>query len=335
MKAIVQTDPKDPASLQLAEVPTPTPAEGELLVKVHTAGVNRGDILQTRGHYPPPPGASQILGMECAGTIVENRAGRGPAVGSPVGCLLAGGGYAEYVAVPAGQTAPLPAGLTVDELGSLMEVACTVWSNLGMVARLGEQNPREQNAGDHGAAPKRVLIHGGAGGVGSFAIQLCAALGLDVAVTAGSPDKLDYCRKLGATELINYHEQDFSEGLKGSVNVILDIIGAKYLKGNLRALAPDGQLIIIGMQGGTKAEINLGSLLPRRLSIHGTTLRARSVADKSRIVASTVANVWPLVEAGAIRHHVHQVFPLADAALAHRTLDSGKVTGKLALRVAS
>lgn len=323
MKAITQKDLNDPTSLVLEDVADPVPGEGEILVKVHTAGVNRGDLLQARGHYPPPPGASEIIGMECSGTVVANDTGEGPAVGSEVGCLLAGGGYAELVAVPVGQTAPLPEGLSLAETGSIMEVACTAWSNLGMAAGLRPGT----------AEGKKVLVHGGSGGVGSFAVQMLHALGCEVAVTAGSAEKLEYCRELGASKLINYREQDFAEELKGWADVILDIMGAKYLKGNIRALAPDGQLVIIGMQGGTKAEINLAPLLPKRLSIHGTTLRARPVEGKAEIVADAVENVWPLIADGSITHRVHETFPLAEAAQAHAALDSGEVTGKLALRV--
>lgn len=242
MKAIVQTDPQDRRSLELREVAVPQLRPGEVLVKVHAAGVNRGDILQTMGAYPPPPGASEILGLEAAGTIAD--AGDTDwEVGAEVGCLLAGGGYAEYVAVPQGQLLPVPKGLSVEETAAVVEVGCTVWSNLGIEAGLHEG--------------QRVLIHGGGGGIGTFAIQVAKALGAEVAVTAGSQEKLERCRELGADILINYKEHDFVEELKGSCDVILDIIGAKYLEKNMKCLAKDGKLIIIGMQGGTKAEINL------------------------------------------------------------------------------
>ncbi|WP_018118236.1 NAD(P)H-quinone oxidoreductase [Corynebacterium mastitidis] len=318
MKAITLTDPADAASLALRDAPTPTPRPGEVLVKVHTAGVNRADLLQAQGHYPPPPGAPETIGLECSGTIVDaGDTSRRP--GDKVGCLLAGGGYAEYVAVPEGQLAPIPEGLSLAETGSFMEVACTVWSNLGMVAGL--------------TTGQRLLIHGGAGGIGACAIQVAKALGAEVAVTAGSGEKLEFCRDLGADILINYREQDFAQELRGSCDVILDIIGAKYLDRNMRCLALDGQLVIIGLQGGTKAEVNLGAMLPRRQSIHATTLRARSVADKASIVSATVDNVWPMLASGALRHRVHATFPLAEAARAHAALRSGEVTGKVALRV--
>ena len=316
MKAIQLTNPDDPRSLELVETDLPQLKDGEVLVKVHAAGVNRGDLLQARGHYPPPPGASEIIGLECAG-IIEDPGTTGREKGEEVACLLAGGGYGEYVAVPEGQLMPIPEGYSLTEAAAVIEVACTVWSNLGMLAGLREG--------------QTVLIHGGAGGIGTFAIQLCKQLGATVAVTAGSAEKLETCRELGADILINYKEQDFSEELTGRCDVILDIMGAKYLRQNLRSLAEDGQLIIIGLQGGVKTEINLGALLPRRLSIRGTTLRARSLEGKAEVVRSTVENVWPLLADGRVRHHIHATFPLSEAAAAHELLDSGEVTGKLVL----
>lgn len=316
MKAIELTDQDDPRSLALVETDTPQLQDGEVLVKVHAAGVNRGDLLQARGHYPPPPGASEIIGLECAG-VIEDPGTTGREKGEEVACLLAGGGYGEYVAVPEGQLMPIPEGYSLTEAAAVVEVACTVWSNLGMLAGLREG--------------QTVLIHGGAGGIGTFAIQLCKQLGATVAVTAGSAEKLETCRELGADILINYKEQDFSEELTGRCDVILDIMGAKYLRQNLRSLAEDGQLIIIGLQGGVKTEINLGALLPRRLSVRGTTLRARSLEGKAEVVRSTVENVWPLLADGRVRHHIHATFPLSEAAAAHELLDSGEVTGKLVL----
>lgn len=318
MKAIQLTNPEDPRSLSLVETELPRLRDGEVLVKVHAAGVNRGDLLQARGHYPPPPGASDILGLECSG-VIEDPGTTGRRAGEQVACLLAGGGYAEYVAVPEGQLMPIPAGYSMTEAASVVEAACTVWSNLGMLAGV--------------RAGQTVLIHGGAGGIGTFAIQLCRQLGATVAVTAGSAEKLAVCRDLGAEILINYKEEDFAEELKGRCDVILDIIGAKYLRQNLRALAEDGQLIIIGLQGGVKTEINLGALLPRRLSIRGTTLRARSLEGKAEVVASTIEHVWPMLADARIGHHIHATLPLADAATAHDLLDSGEVTGKIVLEV--
>lgn len=316
MKAIIVQTEKEDRDLIYTEVEKPTLQSGEVLVKVAAAGVNRGDILQAAGHYPPPPGASEIMGLECAGTIVD-AGDTNQEVGTEVACLLAGGGYGEYVEVPEGQLMPIPKGFSLSEAASVVEVACTVWSNLGMLAKVKEG--------------QRVLIHGGSGGIGSFAIQLCKALGAEVAVTAGSQEKLDYCRDLGADILINYREEDYSEVLKNSCDVILDIMGAKYLRGNMRALANDGIQVGIGLQGGTKAEINLGLLLAKRLTIAGTTLRGRSLEDKAAICRDTITHVWPLLEDGQIRHHIHASYPIADAAQAHRDLVSGEVTGKLVL----
>lgn len=316
MKAIIVQTEKEDRDLIYTEVEKPTLQSGEVLVKVAAAGVNRGDILQAAGHYPPPPGASEIMGLECAGTIVD-AGDTNQEVGTEVACLLAGGGYGEYVEVPEGQLMPIPKGFSLSEAASVVEVACTVWSNLGMLAKVKEG--------------QRVLIHGGSGGIGSFAIQLCKALGAEVAVTAGSQEKLDYCRDLGADILINYREEDYSEVLKNSCDVILDIMGAKYLRGNMRALANDGIQVGIGLQGGTKAEINLGLLLAKRLTIAGTTLRGRSLEDKAAICRDTITHVWPLLEDGQIRHHIHASYPIAEAAQAHRDLVSGEVTGKLVL----
>lgn len=311
MKAIQLTDPDNPRSLELREVPTPTPKEDEVLVKVAAAGVNRGDLMQAQGEYPPPEGESDIIGLECAGTVVDT--------GEQVGCLLAGGGYAEYVAVPRGQLTPLPKGFSPVETAVVVEVAATVWSNLGMRAGLKE--------GD------RVLIHGGSGGIGSFAIQLCKALGCEVATTAGSEEKLEYCRNLGADIAINYHEQDFVEELKGSRDIILDVMGGSYLEPNVKCLDVDGRLVVIALQGGPKGTLNLGRMLSRRQSVHATTLRARPRPMKAEIVESTVTNVWPLLESGLITPNISAAFPLADAAAAHDHLDSGSNTGKVVLTV--
>lgn len=318
MKAITLADPGDKTSLTLTEVDPPQLAEGEALVKVYAAGVNRGDLLQAAGHYPPPPGASEIMGLECAG-VIENPGTTAYAQGDRVACLLAGGGYAEYVAVPEGQLMPLPEEYSFEQAASIVEVACTVWSNLVMRANLR-----------HG---QTVLIHGGAGGIGTFAIQLAKALGCTVAVTAGSAEKLETCRRLGADILINYREDDFAEVMKNKADVILDIMGAKYLDANVRALAMDGHLVIIGMQGGVKGELNIARLLTKRGSISATALRARDLSDKANIVAETVQNVWPLLADGTITHHIHATYPLSDAASAHAALASGEVTGKVILSV--
>ena len=318
MKAIALTDPENPRSLALVDTPEPSLDDGSVLVRVTAAGVNRADLVQAQGKYPPPKGEPETVGLECAGVIVDPGT-TDRTQGEEVGCLLAGGGYAEYVAVPEGQLTPKPKNLSLEETAAVVEVACTVWSNLGMVAGL--------QAGD------KVLIHGGAGGIGSFAIQLCKALGAEVAVTAGSEEKLAYCRELGADIAINYRTQDFAEELKGWADIILDVVGGAYLEQNIKSLAVDGRLVVIALQGGPKGTLSLGRMMPRRQSVHATTLRARPRPMKARIVADTVAHVWPLIESGQIAPNVTKTFPLAQAADAHEYLDSGAHTGKVVLTV--
>lgn len=304
--------------LTLTEVPTPELKDGEVLVKVHAAGVNRGDVLQAAGHYPPPPGASEVMGLECAGEIADPGT-TSREKGEKVACLLAGGGYAEFVAVPEGQLLSIPEGWTTTEAAAIVEVACTVHSNMQLAGL---------KQGD------TLLIHGGAGGIGTFAIQYAKALGCTVAVTAGSAEKLATCQELGADILINYKEEDFAEVMKNKCDVILDIMGAKYLDQNVKALAMDGHLVIIGMQGGVKGELNIGRLLTKRGSISATALRARDLADKARIVRDTEAIVWPLLNDGQIKHHLSTTLPLAEAEKAHQLLKEGAVTGKIVLTVA-
>ncbi|MCX7540074.1 NAD(P)H-quinone oxidoreductase [Corynebacterium antarcticum] len=318
MKAITLANPDDKTSLTWSEAPTPEPGTGEVLVEVKAVGVNRADLLQAAGHYPPPPGVSEIIGLECAGVIADP-GDTGREKGERVACLLAGGAYAEYVAVPVGQLLPIPEGYSFAEAASVVEVACTLWSNLVMVAGLHEG--------------QTVLLHGGTGGIGTFGIQLAKQLGCTVAVTAGSAEKLATCRELGADILMNYREEDFAEVLKNRADVILDIMGAKYLDPNLRALAMDGHLVIIGMQGGVKGELNIGRLLSKRGSISATGLRGRDLEDKAGIVAEVVEHVWPMLEDGRIRVSIHRALPIDRAAEAHRLLDSGEVTGKLVLTV--
>ncbi|AGP29790.1 NAD(P)H-quinone oxidoreductase [Corynebacterium terpenotabidum] len=326
MKAIIQQNLSEPTSLTWSDAPTPVPGDGEVLVRIVAAGVNRADTLQAKGHYPPPTGTTDIIGLEAAGVIEDAHGACRPdgtpwADGEKVGVLLSGGGYAEYVAVPSGQLVPMPKGYSFVETASVVEVACTVWSNLMMTAEL--------TAGD------TLLIHGGGGGVGLFAIQVAKALGARVAVTAGSAEKLEVCRSYGADILINYREEDFAAVLKaeGGADVILDIIGAKYLDKNVSALAKDGHLVIIGMQGGVKGELNIGALLAKRGSISATGLRYRDRADKARIVAATVEHVWPMLESGQVTHHIDRVVPVADAAAAHAALLAGEITGKVVLQV--
>ena len=323
MHAIVVTQPGDPDVLAWQEVPDPVAGPGEIVVDVAAAAVNRADLLQRQGLYPPPPGAPEWLGLECSGTVAELGAGvTSLSVGDEVCCLLSGGGYAERVALPAGQAMPIPAGVDLITAAGLPEVACTVWSNLVMTAHLqrGEW----------------LLIHGGGSGIGTMAIQVARALGARVAVTAGSAEKLATCEALGAEVLINYREQDFVEviatetGGRG-VDVILDNMAAKYLERNISSLAPLGRLVVIGMQGGVKAEIDLGSLLRRNGTVHATTLRGRTPEQKAEICAQVERHVWPWIAAGIVKPVIDRVMPLVDAADAHRALEAGGVTGKILL----
>jgi putative PIG3 family NAD(P)H quinone oxidoreductase len=302
---------------------------GEVILDTIAAGVNRADLLQAAGHYPPPPGASTTLGLEVSGRIAELGDGvAGWTVGDPVCALLAGGGYAERVAVPAAQLMPIPDGITVDQAAALPEVACTVWSNLVMTAGL--------------RAGHVLLIHGGASGIGTHAIQVARALGCRVAVTAGSAEKLALCRELGADVLINYRDEDFVERIRAETDgagadVILDLMGASYLDRNVESLAPDGRLVIIGFQGGLVGELNLGKLIAKRGGVFATGLRTRPVegpAGKGAIVEQVVANVWPMIADGRVRPIVGAELPVTAAAEAHRLLASGEVTGKVLLRVA-
>ncbi len=325
MLAITVPTPGGPEALALAEVPDPTLAPDEVLLDVVAAGVNRADLLQRQGHYPPPPGASAYLGLECSGRVAAVGADvTGWAVGDEACALLAGGGYAARVAVPAGQLLPVPAGVSLVDAAALPEVACTVWSNVFMTAAL--------------APGEWLLVHGGSSGIGTMAIQLAHALGAHVAVTAGSAQKLEVCRSLGADVLVNYRDDDFVEAVKAAtggagVDVILDNMGAKYLARNIDALAAYGRLMVIGLQGGTRAELDLGVLLRKRASVAATSLRARPAAEKAAIVAAVREHVWPLVASGAVRPIVHARMPLAQAADAHRLLESSTHIGKVLLTV--
>ncbi|MFJ8440043.1 NAD(P)H-quinone oxidoreductase [Kitasatospora griseola] len=322
MRAITIPEPGGPEQLVWAEVPDPVPAAGEVLVEVAATAVNRADLLQRQGFYDPPPGSSPYPGLECAGRISALGPGvAGWAVGDEVCALLAGGGYAQQVAVPVGQLLPVPKGLTPAQAAALPEVACTVWSNVFQVAHL---RPGET-----------VLLHGGASGIGTMAIQLAKAVGARVAVTAGSPEKLARCAELGADVLIDYRRQDFVAEVAalGGADVILDIMGAKYLQQNVDALAVNGRLVVIGMQGGVKAELNLATLLAKRAAVIATNLRGRPLAEKAAIVAAVREHVWPLVEAGVVRPVVDRVLPIADAAEAHRVVEAGAQVGKVVLEV--
>ena len=325
MLAITVPTPGGPEALALAEVPDPTLAPDEVLLDVVAAGVNRADLLQRQGHYPPPPGAPAYLGLECSGRVAAVGEGvTGWAVGDEACALLSGGGYAARVAVPAGQLLPVPAGVSLVDAAALPEVACTVWSNVFMTAAL--------------APGEWLLVHGGSSGIGTMAIQLAHALGAHVAVTAGSAEKLEVCRSLGAEVLVNYRAEDFVEAVKAAtdgagVDVILDNMGAKYLARNVDALAAYGRLVVIGLQGGTRAELDLGVLLRKRASVAATSLRARPADEKAAIVAAVREHVWPLVASGAVRPIVHARMPLAQAADAHRLLESSTHIGKVLLTV--
>lgn len=325
MRAIV-AESSDQLSWQ--EVADVSARPGEVVVKVAAAGVNRADVLQAAGKYPPPPGASEIIGMEVSGVIAEVGDGVTEwSAGQEVCALLAGGGYAEYVAVPAGQVLPIPSGVDLVDAAGLPEVACTVWSNVVLIAGLSRG--------------QLLLAHGGASGIGSHAIQVARALGARVAVTAGSTEKLDFCRELGADITINYRDEDFVARLREETNgagadVILDIMGAAYLDRNIDALASDGQLVIIGMQGGIKGELNIGKLLAKRARVIGTTLRGRPTTgpnSKSDIVQAVTASVWPMVADGRVRPIIGARLPIQQAGDAHRKLVDGKVTGKIVLTV--
>ncbi|GIE96571.1 NAD(P)H-quinone oxidoreductase [Paractinoplanes rishiriensis] len=304
------------------EVADPVPGEGEVLVDVTAAGVNRADVSQRQGHYPPPPGASELPGLECAGVI--GAVGPGVTehhVGERVAALLSGGGYAERVAVPVGQLLPVPAGLSVQESAALPEVACTVWSNVVDRDRLRKG--------------QTLLVHGGGSGIGTFAIQLGKALGATVVATARA-GKHDRLRALGADLVIDYTETDFVTATKdftggAGANVVLDIVGAKYLARNIDVLAPNGRITVIGFQGGRTAELDLVALMAKRGSVSSTSLRARPPADKARIVSGVRRDVWPLVEAGAVKPVIHTTMPLAAAADAHRLMESSDHLGKILL----
>jgi putative PIG3 family NAD(P)H quinone oxidoreductase len=325
VRAVVPRQPGGPEVLEYVDVPDPSVGPGEVLLDVAATAVNRADLLQRQGHYPPPPGASDILGLECSGTVAAlGDDVTGIAVGDEVCALLAGGGYATRVVVPAGQVMPAPAGVDLVTAAALPEVAATVWSNVMMVAGL--------RSGDS------FLVHGGAGGIGTFAIQLAHALGARVFATAGSADKLALCTELGADVAINYREQDFVEVVRdetdgAGVDVILDNMGASYLARNVASLATRGRLVVIGLQGGTTAELDLNALMRKRAAVAGTTLRARPMGEKSAICAEVTEHVWPLVADATIRAVVSHRLPLAEAAEGHRLVESGESTGKVLLVV--
>jgi putative PIG3 family NAD(P)H quinone oxidoreductase len=323
MRAVIATEPGGPEVLTVSEVEEPNAGPGEVVIDVVATAVNRADTLQRQGHYPPPPGASDVIGLECSGTVSAVGADvERWAAGDRVCALLAGGGYAEKVAVPAGQVMPVPDGIDLATAGALPEVACTVWSNVFMVAGL--------------QADETLLVHGGAGGIGTMAIQLAHALGARVVATAGSAEKLELCRSLGADVTVNYREQDFVAEIRAATDgrgadVILDNMGASYLGRNVEALATEGRLVIIGMQGGSKGELDIGKLLRKRGAVVATSLRARPLEEKAAICAAVVEHVWPLVADGSIRPVVHTALPLEQAAQAHRLMEESGHVGKIVL----
>ncbi|WP_109522823.1 MULTISPECIES: NAD(P)H-quinone oxidoreductase [Nocardia] len=331
MRAIKLNGFGGPEVMTWGETPDPKPGHAEVLIDVVAAGVNRADLLQRQGYYSPPPGSSEIMGLECSGVIAEVGEGvRDWQVGDRVCALMSGGGYAERVVVPAAQLLPVPQDFDLGAAAGLPEVAATVWSNLVMTAGL--------------RAGQLVLIHGGGSGIGTHAIQVAVQRGARVAVTAGSPEKLQRCKELGATVLINYRDDDFvaavrreTSGAGGpGADIILDNMGAAYLARNVDALAAHGHLVIIGMQGGVTAELNLGALLAKWGTVHATNVRGRPASgphSKAEIIAEVRAQLWPLVTDGAIVPVIHAELPIAEAADAHRLLESSEAFGKVTLRV--
>jgi putative PIG3 family NAD(P)H quinone oxidoreductase len=318
MFAIVIRKPGGPEALEWSEVDDPVVSAGQVILDVVASGVNRADTMQRRGLYPPPKGAPPYPGLEVSGRISEVGPGvRGWQAGDEACALLAGGGYAERVVVPAGQLLPVPRALGVVEAAGLPEVACTVWSNVFMRARL--------------VAGETFLVHGGGSGIGTMAIQLAHALGARVLCTVGSADKAARCRELGADLAINYHDEDFVEA--APVDVILDNMGAKYLPRNVQALATGGRLAVIGLQGGARGELDLGMLLAKRAEVHATSLRARPLDEKALIVSQVRENVWPLIESGEVRPIIDREIPMADASEAHRVMEESGHFGKILLRV--
>jgi putative PIG3 family NAD(P)H quinone oxidoreductase len=324
MQAVVVTQPGDVDVLTWTQVPDPVPGPGEVLLDVAASAVNRADLLQRQGFYPPPPGASELLGLECSGRVAAVGADVEPwSVGDEVCALLAGGGYAEQVVVPAGQCMPIPHGVDLVAAAALPEVACTVWSNVVEIAEL--------------RAGESFLVHGGSSGIGTMAIQVAKALGAaPILCTVGSEAKAAACRALGADVVINYREEDFGARCRDAtggrgVDVILDIIGARYLGANVATLAPDGRLIVIGLQGGASAELDLGVLLRARASLHATTLRGRPLEQKAEICAAVVRGLWPLVESGRVRPVIDRTLPMAEVARAHRVVAESSHIGKVLL----
>ncbi|MEW5351637.1 NAD(P)H-quinone oxidoreductase [Streptomyces sp. 16-176A] len=316
MKAISIREPGGPEVLEWVEADDPTPAAGEVVVDVVAGALNRADVMQRWGLYPLAPGTSPYPGLEVSGRIGALGEGvTGWQVGDEVCALLTGGGYAQKVAVPAGQLLTIPEGVGLAEAAALPEVTATVWSNIVMTAGL--------------KAGETLLVHGGAGGVGTMAIQIAKALGARVVTTVGGPEKVAQARELGADEAVDYRTQDFADF--GPYDVILDVIGGDYLERNIRSLAADGRLVVIGLQNGLEGQLNLAEIVFKRVSVHGTTLRTRSEEEKAAIVAEVQKHVWPMIESGAVRLVIDRTVPLAEAAEAHRLMEAGGHTGKILL----
>lgn len=317
--------PGGPEVLEITEVPDPDPGPNDVVIDVVATGVNRADLLQREGRYPPTPGAAPYLGLECSGVISAVGAeSEGWRVGDEVAALLAGGGYAERVAVPAVQVMPVPASVGLLEAAALPEVVCTVWSNLVMIAGL--------------TSGETVLVHGGGSGIGTMAIQLAALVGARSIVTCGSQRKIDACVELGVDVAINYRDQDWAAVVQETTDgrgadVILDVIGAKYLDANTRSLASGGRLVVIGLQGGVNGELDMRRLLTKRASIFGSTLRARPPEEKGAIVTQVLEHVWPAIEAERVHPVIDRVLPWTEAAEAHRVLERGDNIGKVLLKV--
>jgi putative PIG3 family NAD(P)H quinone oxidoreductase len=323
MHAVVITQPGGPEVLRLEEVPDPVPAPGEVLVEVAAAGLNRADVLQRQGHYPPPPGSPPYPGMECSGRIIElGPEVTGWQVGDEVCALLGGGAYAEKVAVPQGQLLPVPDGVSLVDAAALPEATCTIQGTVYQMAHL--------------APGETYLVHGGAGGIGTFAIQIAKAEGCTVVCTAGSPEKMDRCRELGADLAISYRDDDFAASMLDftgghGADVILDIMGAPYLAPNLDALATWGRLVALATRGGSRGEVDLGLMMQKRASIVAATLRSRTAEEKADVVAATREHIWPFISAGKVVPVIHAKLPMAEAAQAHRLLDDGSHIGKILL----
>jgi len=325
MKAVEITTPGGPEVLRLADRPTPQPGTGEVLIKVAAAGVNRPDVEQRKGTYPPPPGASDIPGLEIAGTVAAlGQGAAGVSVGDKVCALVSGGGYAEYCTAPVAQCLPVPKGLDFTAAASLPETFFTVWQN--MCDRAGLK------------AGETILIHGGTSGIGVTAVQMAKAIGARVLATAGSAAKCAAAAKLGADRAIDYNTEDFVEVVKAETNgkgveVILDMVGGKYFERNIAALAIDGRLALIALLGGREAKIDLGLVLRKRLTLTGSVLRARTIAEKGAIAQSLRREIWPLIESGKIKPVIDSTVPLADAAKAHARMESSAHIGKIVLTV--